>query len=107
MRRSHGLGTERALRAAASGHNQPRHHARDTRAEVKATLGPRGAAHLRFANVETHGVVVAQAAVTAQLRVALWHELGCDAGADDAAAEALADPPDSRRPASTLALLLS
>jgi len=33
MRRSHGLGTERALRAAASGHNQPRHHARDTRAE--------------------------------------------------------------------------
>jgi hypothetical protein len=37
-------------RAAPSGHNQPRHHARDTRTEVKASLGPRGAAHLRFAS---------------------------------------------------------
>jgi hypothetical protein len=34
-----------------------RHHARDTRAEVKASLGPRGAAHLRFAKLGTLGVV--------------------------------------------------
>jgi hypothetical protein len=33
----------------SGGHNQPRHHAHETRAEVKASLGPRGAAHLRFA----------------------------------------------------------
>jgi hypothetical protein len=35
------------------GHNQPPHHARDTRAEVKARLGPRVAAHLPFANLKT------------------------------------------------------
>jgi hypothetical protein len=36
------------------GHNQPRHHARDTRAEQKASLGLRVRAHLPFAKSETH-----------------------------------------------------
>jgi hypothetical protein len=65
------------------------------------------AEHLKFANLETHRAVGPPAAVAAQLGVALWRELGCDAGADDAAAEALADPPDSLRPASAPALSLS
>ena len=43
------------------------------------------------ANLETHRVVGSPAAVAAQLGVAPWHELGCDAGADGSAAEALAD----------------
>ncbi len=43
------------------------------------------------ANFETHCVVGSPAAVAAQLGVAPWHELGCDAGANDSAAEALAD----------------
>jgi len=38
-----------ALAAAGTGHNQPRLHARDTPAEVKARVGPRVAAHLPFA----------------------------------------------------------
>jgi len=38
-----------ATSASRIGHNQPRHCPRDTRAEVKASLVPRGAAHLRFA----------------------------------------------------------
>jgi hypothetical protein len=46
---------------------------------------------LVFANLETHRVVGSQAAAAAQLGLALWHELGCDAGADDVAKEALAD----------------
>ena len=44
-----------------------------------------------LAKLETHRFVGAQAATVAQLGVALWDELGCDAGADDAAAMALAD----------------
>ena len=40
---------------APYGHNQPPDHAGHTRAEVKASLGPRGAAHLQFANPETRG----------------------------------------------------
>ena len=39
--------------AAAHRHNQPRHHARDTRAEPKASPGPRVVAHLPFAKPET------------------------------------------------------
>jgi hypothetical protein len=37
-------------RVTAPGHNQPRHHARDTRADVKASLGPRVATHLLVAS---------------------------------------------------------
>jgi hypothetical protein len=47
--------------------------------------------YLHLANLETHLVVGAPAAAVAQLGVVLWHELGSDAGVDDAAAEALAD----------------
>ena len=57
--------------------------------------------YLHLANLETHLVVGAPAAAVAQLGVVLWHELGSDAGVDDAAAEALAESPDSCRPAST------
>ena len=46
---------------------------------------------LLLAKLETDGVVGSPAAVIAQLGVVLRRELGCDAGADDAAAEALAD----------------
>ena len=44
-----------------------------------------------LANLETHRVVGSPAAVVAQLGVALRREPGCDAGAVEAAAEALAD----------------
>ena len=37
------------LSATAVAHNQPRHHTRDTRAQVKANLDPRVGAHLPFA----------------------------------------------------------
>ena len=39
------------------GHNPPRHHPRDTRAEAKARLSLRVAAHLPFAHLETRRVV--------------------------------------------------
>ena len=39
------------------GHNRPRHHPRDTRAEAKARLSLRVAAHLPFAHLETRRVV--------------------------------------------------
>ena len=39
----------------ANENNQPRHHARDTRAEVKGSLSPRVAAHLPFAVSEALG----------------------------------------------------
>jgi hypothetical protein len=37
--------------------NESSHHARDTRAKVKASLGRRAATHLPFANLETRRVV--------------------------------------------------
>jgi hypothetical protein len=46
---------------------------------------------LPIANLETDRVVGSPATVVAQRRVALWRELGCDAVAVDAAADALAD----------------
>ena len=45
----------------------------------------------RFAKLETHGVAGSPAAVVAQLGVVLRRELGCNRGAVEAAAEALAD----------------
>jgi hypothetical protein len=45
----------------------------------------------QIANLEAHRVVKSPATVVAQRRVALWRELGCDAVAVDAAADALAD----------------
>ncbi len=65
----------------------PRH----TRTETKQARPSRPGGDLSFANLETHCVVGSPAAVAAQLGVVLWHVLGCDAGADDAAAEALAN----------------
>ena len=44
---------QRVARRSLPEHNQPRDHARDTRAEAKASLGPRVAAHLPFAKLWT------------------------------------------------------
>ncbi len=46
---------------------------------------------LLFANLETRRVVHLGAAIADQRGVLVWHEFECDADADDAAAEALAD----------------
>ena len=42
-------------RTVASGHNQPRRRGPDARARTKASLDPRMAAHLLFANCATAG----------------------------------------------------
>ena len=60
FRRSSHAGDSRAGDLATpTGHKQPRHHARDTRAEVKASLGPRVAEHLPFATSRGRGVISA------------------------------------------------
>jgi hypothetical protein len=43
------LRRQRVARRSLPGHNQPRHHARDTPVELKASLGSRVAAHPPFA----------------------------------------------------------
>ena len=63
----------------------------DARAGAEASLTSARGVDLLFANLETHCVVGSPAAIAAQLGVVLWHVLGCDARADDAAAEALAN----------------
>jgi hypothetical protein len=71
--------------------NRSNRSGRELRALMKASVVPAAAIDLLLANLETHCVVGSPAAVAAQLGVVLWHVLGCDAGADDAAAEALAN----------------
>lgn len=58
---------------------------------IEARPSHLSSADLLLANLETHPVVGVQAAAAAQLGVVPWRELGCDAGDDDAAAEARAD----------------
>jgi hypothetical protein len=56
-RRTKGATAEQSRLTLLFGDNQPPHHARDTRAEMKPSLDPRAAAHLPFARCASAGIV--------------------------------------------------
>jgi hypothetical protein len=85
---SHQAHADGLPRTTALGHNQPRHHARNTPAEVKARVGPRVAAHLSFAR-QKHVSVCAQSPTRSSAPrrrsnerrpVSMGGGLTCDAG---------------------------